>query len=142
MTRRILPWLSFLPAAVLLAGCSGVSGPPRTNVSGNVTYKGAPVAQGTITFMPAGSAPDAAPGSAAIKDGSYDTRQGAGPSPGPVRVRIEGFDGKETPDQPAGNPILYWEDKAELPPTDSKKDFVVPANAPKTAPQPKAVIVP
>jgi hypothetical protein len=124
-----------------LAGCGGDSF-QRTHVSGKVTYKNAPVAEGFITFIPDDS--KKAQGNAPIKDGAFDTRQGKSPSPGPVVVRIEGFDGKSNPDQPAGNPIFFHEERAELPNENITKEFIVPANAPKTPPEArtKQIIVP
>jgi hypothetical protein len=134
--------LLFPVAAFVLTGCGG--GASTTQVSGKVTYKNASVAQGEITFHPDPANKNGVQGNAPIKDGAYDTRQGNAPSPGPVTVRIVGFDGKANPDQPAGNPIFFYEEKAELPAQTLTKDFVVPANAPKTPPEARTrpVIVP
>jgi hypothetical protein len=137
-----------LVAAVALlaavAGCGG-DGVQRTHVSGKVSYKNAPVAEGFITFIPDPTTNSkGAQGNAPIKDGAFDTRQGKSPSPGAVVVRIEGFDGKSNPDQPAGNTIFFHEERAELPNESIAKDFVVPATAPKTPPEGRAkqMIVP
>ncbi len=79
----------------IVAGCGGGSGPgkPKTvAVSGKVTYKGAPVPGGTITFAPqggagkrAGSGPIQTDGSFVIS--SYDPRDGV--EPGDYKVVID-----------------------------------------------------
>ena len=51
--------------AVLLAGCGGSS----STVSGEVTYDGTPVENGTITFLPA--AREGTPAAGPITDGHY-----------------------------------------------------------------------
>lgn len=125
-----------------VAGCGGDS-VQRTHVSGKVSYKNAPVAEGFITFIPDPTS-KGAQGNAPIKDGAYDTRQGKSPGPGAVVVRIEGFDGKSNPDQPAGNVLFVHQERMEVPADSSAKDFVVPDNAPKTLPesQAKPMIIP
>src|SRR5438874_93888 len=128
MVPRFVASLFLLSALLVLAGCGGV---PRSQVAGKVTYKGASVAQGRVTFSPEKGETGFAP----IKDGAYDTRQGKGPSPGPATVRIEGFDGKANADQPLGNVLFVVEEKFEVPTQDTTKDFVVPANASKTLPE-------
>jgi hypothetical protein len=55
-------------AAGLLAGC-GDSAERRYAVSGTVTYKGQPIANGLISFMPRGT--DASAGGSAIVNGKY-----------------------------------------------------------------------
>lgn len=80
--------------AILLSGCSE-SGPPRYHVSGTVTHEGTPVPAGSILFQPDPAAGNEGPyGSATIKDGKFDTRDGGEPTiGGPQVVLIEAFDG-------------------------------------------------
>jgi hypothetical protein len=143
MVGRVATGLFLLTVALLL-GCGGGGEAARTQVSGKVTYKGGPLPQGEISFIPDPAAKDAVTGTTPIKDGAYDTRQGSAPSPGPVTVYIVGFDGKANPDQPLGNPMFYWQDKADLPASAITKDFAVPDNAPKKPPESKVkpVIIP
>jgi len=58
-------------AVVAVAGCGGASGPVAT-VSGNVTYNGQPVREGTITFTPKSGKGVVSGGS--IVDGKYSVR--------------------------------------------------------------------
>lgn len=56
---------------IVLCGCGGgVGGPPRHPVAGKVSYKGQPVASGTITFG-AQDAKQGTPAAAVIKSGAY-----------------------------------------------------------------------
>jgi hypothetical protein len=90
-----VPWLVLATAASLLIGCSE-SGPPRYDVSGTVTYKGQPVPVGSIIFQPDPAGNNEGPyGSATIKDGKFDTRNGGEPTTGGSQiVLVEAFDGK------------------------------------------------
>lgn len=60
-----------------LVGCGGGAGdgPPRYRVHGKVTYKGQPVAKGTITFG-AMDAKTGTPDAASINNGSYTVERG------------------------------------------------------------------
>jgi len=49
-THRVVARLSALAALLLLFGC-GKSGPPMGEVSGKLTFKGNPVAEGRVSFM-------------------------------------------------------------------------------------------
>jgi hypothetical protein len=77
-----------------IVGCGGDGLPKRYQVSGKVTYKGAPVPKGTITFMP----DDPAKGRAAygeIMDGAYQLSTGGkndGAMPGSYKIRIIAVD--------------------------------------------------
>jgi len=100
-----------LVASTLLVfnlGC-GERGPQRYHVSGTVTYKGEPVAFGSIVFQPDQSRGNSGPyGAASIKDGKFDTQiDGHGPIGGPHLVMIEAFDGKNINEDyaPYGNSI-------------------------------------
>ena len=74
-TGRRLLGAGLVVAAGLLAGC-GDSADRRHAVSGTVTYKGQPIPNGVISFLPRGS--DASAGGSAIVDGRYDIPASAG----------------------------------------------------------------
>lgn len=77
---------------LLVAGC-GAGGPQRTDLSGNVTYQGEPVAAGKIYFTPDAARGNSGPGSfAEIREGRYATTPGHGIVGGAYRVRIVGYD--------------------------------------------------
>jgi hypothetical protein len=76
-------WLApFLLLAV--AGC-GSGGPSRLRVVGAVTLDGKPLADGAISFMPAGKGVAAG---ATIAGGHYVVEGARGPTPGEYRVEI------------------------------------------------------
>ncbi|QDS98503.1 hypothetical protein [Adhaeretor mobilis] len=79
--------------AVLLStlGCGG-DGLDRHDLSGMVTFKGAPVPAGSISFRPDQSKGGSGPtGYAKIEDGEFSTYgTGKGAMTGPVKVMIEG----------------------------------------------------
>jgi len=92
LVRRFLLSLS-LVGSVLLAGCSDDGLGKRFPVSGQVTYKGEPLASGEITFMP--DKPDGRGAAGKIKDGYYTmTTQdpGDGAFPGTYSVLITALD--------------------------------------------------
>lgn len=120
---------------VFVAGC-GESGPDTYHVKGTVTYKGAPIPTGSITFTPAKGNTGPA-GYADIKDGKFDTSgegRNRGTVGGPHRVTIIGFDGKAKPDAelPLGNPLFpEYQVEKDLPKEDSAVvDFVVEPKRP------------
>lgn len=112
-------------------GCS--SEPPVSQLSGNVTFKGAPVPAGYISFTP-----DIDKGTEGrirvfqIKDGEYNsaTDRNSGIAPGNYLVRIAGFDGVVIPRYGQGkqifNPIdeTYVVTKGE-----TEIDWVIPDEA-------------
>ncbi|WP_437228946.1 hypothetical protein SH661x_001169 [Planctomicrobium sp. SH661] len=84
----------FLGVALLVvtAGCGRDSGASRSEVSGRVTFQGAPVHSGTVTFEPDITRGNSGPQSiASIQDGVYKTPYGLGPEAGHFIVRVEGF---------------------------------------------------
>jgi hypothetical protein len=86
--------LAPMPMLVLamLAGCSE-PGPPRVSVSGKVTYKGAPVPTGTVTFV---SDEQNVVESAVITAGEYTVIRAP---VGPVKIGVQTpvvADGKQT----------------------------------------------
>ncbi len=69
---------------ILTAGCGG--GPTRASVEGTVTYEGAPVDGGEISFIALDAKGFNA--DAEIKDGKYSIAAAKGPALGNQRVRI------------------------------------------------------
>jgi hypothetical protein len=74
--------LLFAAALLALLGCSG---PPRTTVSGKVTFDGQPLASGQIVFEPQGTG---RLGIAQISAGAYTMPAEHGPTAGAYVVRI------------------------------------------------------
>ena len=89
-----------LSAVAFAAGC-GTGGPPEHHVSGQVTFRDAPVPAGVVRFLPDAAQGNQGPaGYAPIENGRYDTaRSGRGTVGGPHAVVISGFDGKADPSQ-------------------------------------------
>lgn len=116
------------------SGCGGGAAKDeyqRFRVSGTVTFKGQPVPVGTIYFEPNVASGNKGPlGLATITGGSFDTTSGKGSVGGAHFVRIEGYDGKSTPEKPQGN-LLFNAHRVEveLPKSDSEQKFDVPASA-------------
>jgi hypothetical protein len=80
--------LALLVFAMLVTGCGRESGLPRVRVQGKVTFQGAPVTRGLITFRPsAGSAGPSAGG--AIRDGVYRIDASEGPTPGSHDIIVQ-----------------------------------------------------
>jgi hypothetical protein len=121
----------------LALGC----GDSAYRVSGKVTFKGQPIPEGRIFFIPDSSKGNKGPtGSAEIKDGQYDTAgpNGKGSIGGPMMIRIEAWDPSKSPPKVdksalASKPALFppYQTSADLPKSDSNKDIDVPADAVK-----------
>jgi hypothetical protein len=100
---RTLSVILLSTAALSALGCGGSSGPDRFPLSGDVSFKGAPVAEGSIRFVPENKSeqPEGAP----IKDGKYSTSLTAGKK----QVIIEAFRPKDAkanePKRPGGVPL-------------------------------------
>ena len=79
-------WLAM--AAVMTTGCGGGStdGLPRQAVSGEVKLDGQPLADGMITFIPAGI--EGPPVGAPIEAGAFSVPTRDGPIPGSHRVEV------------------------------------------------------
>jgi hypothetical protein len=111
----------------------GCGGPRAADVSGKVTFNGQPIPAGMIYFNPDFTkSNDGAQGFADIHNGEFDTRKkGKGACGGPTIVSIEGFDGEGGGKPGAlGNRLFVpFEVKVDLPKTDCKQDFDVPASA-------------
>jgi hypothetical protein len=84
MTRRWLALSSCALALVLLAGCGG----DKASIEGTVTFDGAPVDGGAITFLPEGDSKEAARGGAQITDGKYTVNSATGLPAGKYKVEI------------------------------------------------------
>lgn len=141
MPHRLLLFFLVPPLTAAACGCGrNDAGDGRRHVSGKVTFNGAPVPAGRISFTPdAEKHPDGAQGAADIKGGAYDTRTGRGTSGGRVLVQIEGYDGNAAPDQPLGKALFLHEETIDLPPGTATRDFVVPPGAAKNVGKPDPV---
>lgn len=81
-------WVLFLLLSVS-GGCGGQAypGPPRAAVSGKVTFDGAPIGIGSITFLPkAGNGPVSG---GTITDGAFNLTEEFGPTIGEQTVQFQ-----------------------------------------------------
>ena len=132
-------WL-LAAALLLLAGC-GAKEPPRYDLSGRVTYQGAPVPRGIIHFVPdMARGNDGLGAEAVIYDGKFQTPPAKGTIGGPHIAAVDGFDGVKPPDEPSDShqrrprnadilgtrlfPTVYV--KVELPRQAATHDFTLP----------------
>jgi hypothetical protein len=99
-TISLVACLGCLLAAPFLNGCRD-RGPQRTVVSGAVTFKGKPVANGKIWFVPnqASNAPTTV---ASIVDGNYVANGRGGVPVGVQKVQIEAYQSVSPQTAPAG----------------------------------------
>lgn len=132
--RNGISIVALIAIALISVGCGG-GGPKdefqRFRVSGTVTFKGEAVPAGTIYFEPDGSKGNKGSfGVATISGGKFDTSSAKGAVGGPHFVRIEGYDGKKTPEKPQGS-MLFNAHRIEidLPKKDCEQKFEVPASA-------------
>jgi hypothetical protein len=90
--RALLCWLAIAPAIMVCSGCGGWGdGPERVVVSGKATYRGKPIAQGLIYFVPKSG--NAAPTSIAkIEDGRYVGDQKGGIPVGTHHVKVMAYE--------------------------------------------------
>ena len=79
-----------LPVALLLLSGCGDSGPDKAIVSGKVSYRGEPVRDGRIRFVPIEGTKGPASG-AVIRDGSYAAKAIGGVPLGKLRVEIKAY---------------------------------------------------
>ncbi|WP_146431112.1 hypothetical protein [Blastopirellula retiformator] len=122
MKRRTA--LPMLLLSAMLLGCSGGDAADAFRIQGTVTHQGKPVPIGSIIFQPDGSKGNSgAYGSAAIKDGQFDTRNNGQPMVGgPHLVIVEAFDGVDpNPDfAPYGKSLgESYQEAFELPEEDT-----------------------
>lgn len=86
MLHRIMLW-SVVVLSGHVVGCE--SGPRRLAASGTVTFKGAPLQEGTITFIPLTTTTQEG---AVINNGKFAIPQDKGLAPGMYRVSISSID--------------------------------------------------
>ena len=93
-------------ALMLVAGCSGASKPKTIKVQGKVMYKGQPVTQGDVSFLPVKPAQGypSRPATGTLKpDGTYQLTSfeaNDGAVPGEYQVSIVSKTGGPTPEEP------------------------------------------
>jgi hypothetical protein len=127
MIRSAASALCFALAALAVAGCA--EGEKTYDVTGTVTHNGKPVAKGLIFFDPDATKKATGPqGFANIVDGKYSTAdKGKGVRGGAYTIRINGFDGKEAPEAPFGQPLFpEFTDSRELPKENTELNIDVP----------------
>lgn len=126
--KKVTPYCWLACLAVLSAGCGGVDGPPRYQVTGEVRYQGKPVPAGEIVFRPDTEKGNDGPGSVArIADGRYQTDSGRGVVGGAYIVEIVGFDGIPSPESLDGAVLFPPQtETVEFPSTESTHDFDLP----------------
>src|SRR5262249_31616436 len=128
-----LGFLLLASAGVALSGC-GDRSDGRRAVSGTVLFKGKPLDQGRILFLPL-SKGLATQSGAGITNGTYEIPRAQGLVPGRYRVSISSGDGK-TPDGPTGalpGPSGNFSSKEQIPPQynlDSKLEVEVKSDGP------------
>jgi hypothetical protein len=132
--RLTIGLLAVATALLLVAGCGGPKEPPRYNLSGKVTYRGAAVPHATIFFLPDRAKGNNGPAfSAPIIAGAYQTLPGRGPTGGPYQALITSLDPSGAQNtgphnMPPAEPLFpQFQVSIELPKQDSTHDFVVPA---------------
>jgi hypothetical protein len=94
-------------------GCGG--GPQNEAVSGKVTWKGQPLDQGRMEFVPADKGLSVA---AAIQDGRYDVPRKPGLAPGSYQVRIFSRESplrRGNPDAPSDIELIDRKAKERIP---------------------------
>jgi hypothetical protein len=94
-------------AVLSAAGCGARDGVDRVLVSGNVTFKGAPLAKGQIRFIPSENTIGAITVEP-INDGFYTSKDVGGVPVGVHRVEIRGYDPEvyaKAPKGPGSPPI-------------------------------------
>jgi len=118
----------------------GCGGQKTHRVSGKVTFKNQPIPEGRIHFIPDGAKGNkGVAGFADIKGGLYDTANGGqGSVGGAMLIRIEAWDPAKKVDKPDKSPLstvppLFppYQITADLPQSETTKDFDVPADAVK-----------
>ena len=99
MKRPTYGYFSLFPLLLMLIAC-GCSNQGKTQLQGEVTYGGQPVALGTITFTPKA---DGFRAIQTIKDGKFDISAKNGVQPGEYYVLVEGYEEvpEDDPDQVA-----------------------------------------
>lgn len=86
MRHTFLARLALLGLVVFLVGCGGPKG--REKVNGKITFKGVPLDQGSIAFLPADPASGGSQEGSMIKNGKYEVPAKQGLLPGKYKVVI------------------------------------------------------
>lgn len=113
-----------LSMVTAVLGCAEENtGPDRYDVTGIVTFDGAPVAAGHVIFMADASKGNNGPsGTGIIKNGQYSTN-GKGVVGGPYTVQVRGYDGEVDleKERPLGK-VLFpkYEFKVDFPSVDAQ----------------------
>lgn len=113
---------------LFVVGC-GTEDTSRHNLSGTVTYRGAPVPAGTIIFEPDSSKGNHGPqGYSSIVDGHYQTDKfGKGAMTGPIKVQIAGFPAPKVEGEMVNDPLFpAYKTSIEITPDTTTFDFEVP----------------
>lgn len=113
---------------VALGGCGRQKGPRRYPLSGAVTYAGAPLAAGKISFEPDGARGNKGPaGYGDIVAGRYQTYRTMGAVGGSHRVVIEGYAGTSPEEWRKQRPLFpAFITTVDLPLEKATVDFDVP----------------
>jgi hypothetical protein len=99
---RFRPFAGFLCACAAVAGMAGCAdgGPKRYAVSGEVKWRGKPLDQGGVIFLPEDPSLGSS-GGANVKDGRYSIPAQNGLLPGRYKVMITSADPGKAPDPDA-----------------------------------------
>lgn len=114
----------------MVVGCSNE--PPKSEISGTVTFKGEPIPAGDISFTPDVSIVGGQLQMYMIKDGKFNSedKPGSGLLPGAYKIRINGYDGKQIPMYFSGKQIFNAiEESIVVDQPKMTRDFVVPEAA-------------
>jgi hypothetical protein len=125
-----------LALIALMPGCGGGDDFERFPISGTVTFGGAPVEYGSISFQPDETIGDVAPSVyASVEDGQYHTDEDEGPTRGRYHVHVFGFDKARMrldvpPGTPIETPVLFptYELEVDIPAPDNEFNVDVPAD--------------
>lgn len=128
-----VPWWAVMALVTVIlccSACGGGGGGKRFDLSGKVTFNGAPVPAGQMIFEPDPAAGNSGPpGHAEIVNGVYDTaKNGKGIVGGPHVIRISGLSGPAS--SPGIKPLFReYVTKKDLEKKTATADFDVPASA-------------
>jgi hypothetical protein len=114
--RRLFGWAGVGLLFLVGSGCGG-GGPQNEAVSGSVTWKGQPLDQGTMEFVPAGG--QGVSIGAVIQDGRYQLLSTPGLAPGMYQVRIFSRESpmrRSNPNAPPDTELIDPKAKERIPP--------------------------
>lgn len=115
----------------LAVGCQKQDGPPRYDISGSVTFRGAPVPSGSVVFTPDSKKGNSGPqGTAKIIDGHYDTsRNGRGTVGGPHQVHVIATEAMSAEDAELQGPLAEHTFDLDLPQDETTQDLEIPTRS-------------